>query len=77
MSGYDNGSWPISVNMDSPECMVVNEDTRTVVSEFDSYGAAGAWIMDAHDHQEDAGLELSHYRIYPVRVSPGGRDIRG
>jgi hypothetical protein len=76
MNPSGNASWPISAVIDSPECIVVNEDTRTVVSEFDSYGAAGAWIMDTHDHQENLGLELSRYSVYPVKVSPGGRDVR-
>jgi hypothetical protein len=77
MSDYANeNSWPMSVAMDSPECIVVNEDTHTVVSEFDSYLTAHVWIADTHDHQEDAGLELSNYSVYPVRVSPNGRDVR-
>jgi hypothetical protein len=77
MSDYGNeNSWRMSVEMDTPECIVVNEDTRVVVSEFDSYHSAGNWIAETHDHQENAGLPLSTYAIYPVRVSPGGRDVR-
>ena len=59
-----------------PEAAVLNEDTRTIVGEFDSYGTAQAWIADTHDHQENEGLPLADYRIIPVRATPGGKDIR-
>lgn len=75
MSVYGNENW-MSETAVLPEALVLNEDTRTVVCEFDSYGTAYAWIADTHDHQEDAGLPLSNYRIIPVRNTSHGRDIR-
>lgn len=68
--------WHLETKIDLPECLVLNEDTRTVVSEFDSTMNAYAWIADTQDHQERIGLSPSNYRVIPVRVSPGGKDIR-
>lgn len=78
MSAYDSESWQTlpTFDADSPEALVLNEDTRTVVGEFDSYGSAHAWIADTHDHQENVGLPLGSYSIIPVRTSPNGRDTR-
>ena len=67
---------PISWSDPPPEAAVLNEDTRTIVGEFDSYGTADAWIADTHDHQERVGLPKPAYSIIPVRATPGGRDIR-
>lgn len=78
MSAYDSESWQTLPTFENrwPEACVLNEDTRTVVGEFDSYGTAAAWIADTHDHQENLGLPLSSYRIIPIRSTPNGRDIR-
>ena len=78
MSESGNESWPTVETSASrwPSALVLNEDTRTVVSEFDSYGTAAAWIADTHDHQENVGLPLASYRIIPIRSTPGGRDVR-
>ena len=78
MSDYDSESWQTLPTYASqwPEALVLNQDTRTVVAEFDSYGGAAAWIADTHDHQENLGLPLGDYRIIPVRNTPNGRDIR-
>ena len=76
MTDYGNANWPINEITDTPSCIVVNEDTRTVVSEFDTPFEAALWIADSHDHQEDLGLDPANYQIYPVKVSPGGKDVR-
>ena len=75
MSGFDSESW-LTGESRWPEAVVVNQDSRTVVGEFDSYGGAYAWISDTHDHQENLGLPLADYRIIPVHCAPAGRDIR-
>ena len=68
--------WQIETNPPPGEALVLNEDSRTIVGEFDSYGTAYTWIADTHDHQENLGLPLADYRIIPVKATPGGRDIR-
>ena len=69
-------NWPIETVPPPGEALVLNEDTRNVVGEFQDYGTAHAWIADTHDHQENVGLPLSTYSIIPVRATPGGKDIR-
>lgn len=77
MSDWSNESaWPIDWREETSQCLVLNEDTRTVVSEFPGYGAAYAWIMDTHDHQENIGLPKANYSVIPVRARPDGRDTR-
>lgn len=68
--------FPMTWSDSSPEAIVLNEDTRNVVGEFNSYGTAYAWIEDTHDHQENIGLPLAAYSVIPVRSTPGGLDIR-
>ena len=68
--------WRTTMTGQPPEAIVLNEDSRTVVGEFDSYGTAHAWIADTLDHQERVGLPQSSYRIIPVRARPYGRDVR-
>ena len=68
--------FPIEMSPFPPEAIVLNEDTRTVEGEFDSYGAASAWIAESNDLEENRGLPLSSYSIVPVRATPGGKDLR-
>ena len=68
--------WQIETTPPPGEALVLNEDSKTIVGEFDSYGTADAWIADTNDHQERVGLPKPAYSIIPVRATQGGRDIR-